>query len=302
MNSNICHRCRIKESIFICSQCKSALCTQCDSFVHSALKRFHKREKITFPKKLNCFCKSNNNANNTKNLKFHQNPLIKQKNMNEINGSINESIMKNFDTKSERNERNMKNNISNICQNRLYQSCNSFYNDNLIPNTMSNQNDLIMNQIPNMSSRYIKKIEEIYEQERKGLISKINQLTQELEDSEKNLSERIDYLHNHLYELENRHKREMNGIKIKNDLEIKKLEEEKNIKINVLQNTINNQNNKINELKEKIKNLKNSMNAKESTYLKKDRDANNIMNEKENLEKYYKNGRSSSPIFLLFFL
>jgi hypothetical protein len=143
--------------------------------------------------------------------------------------------------------------------------------------------------MPNVSSKYINQIKEIYEQERKGLISKINKLTQELNDTKANLSERIDYLHKHLYETENKHKLELNESKYNNGIETKRLEDEKNLKIDKLQNIINSQNNTINDLKLKIKNLEDIMEEKESIYLKRERDIDNILNEKKDLENYFKN-------------
>ena len=120
-------------------------------------------------------------------------------------------------------------------------------------------------------------------------------------NTKKNLSERIEYLHKHLYEVENKHKIEINEEKSKIGTETRRLEDEKNIKISKLQNIINSQNNTINELKEKIMNdfielylpekeaIPSTMNDKESIYLKKDRDVGNIIKEKESLENYYKN-------------
>ena len=55
----------------------------------------------------------------------------------------------------------------------------------------------------------MKQVKEIYEYERKGLIIKINNLTQELEETKNNLSERINYLHKHLYEIENKYQSEI---------------------------------------------------------------------------------------------
>jgi hypothetical protein len=171
------------------------------------------------------------------------------------------------------------------------------YNEenNIIPyrsKSNSHNNSIIKNStqiMPNISSRYVNQIKEIYEQEKKGLILKINKLTQELDDTKRNLTERIEYLHKHLYEVENKHKKELNESKYNNGIETKRLEDEKNIKIDKLQNIINSQNDIINNLKLKINQLETTMSDKESAYLKKDRDISHINNEKEDLENYYKN-------------
>ena len=84
MNSNICNRCRIKQSVFICNECKSVLCTECDQFVHSSLKRFHNREKISSKQKINS-ASSGRNTNYETNLNFYSNRLKNQENLNEIN-------------------------------------------------------------------------------------------------------------------------------------------------------------------------------------------------------------------------
>ena len=270
MNSNICDRCKIKASDFICNECNGSFCAQCDGFVHSSLKHSHKRKKLTSP----------TIQNSKKNKTFENNLNSYSNHKNYIN---------------ETNTRNKNKNLYNISSDRLYYSNNDVFNINNEERKAAN-NNIISNRIrnqnfdsPNISLKYVNQIKEIYEQERKGLILKINELTQELESTKKNLSERIEYLHRHLYEVENKHKLELNEERSKNGSETKKLEDEKNIKINKLQNIINSQNNTINELKEKIKNLENSINDKESIYLKKDRDVGNIINEKESLENYYKN-------------
>lgn len=265
MNSLICNRCRIKNSDFICNECKSALCSQCDGFVHSSLKRFHNREKISSPQKINS-SSSDQNTNYETNLNFYTPLLLNQDNINRINERINENEedeIKYLNLKNELNTRNKNNNITNISQDRLFKSYNNGFNEeinnnlyninnydgNIISNRTNIPNDSIVNPLPNLSSRYVKQIKEVYEQERKGLISKINQLTQELKDTKQNLSERIDYLHRHLYEIESKHRNELSEAKNKSNIETKKLEEEKNIKINKLQNIINSQNSTINELK-----------------------------------------------------
>ena len=67
------------------------------------------------------------------------------------------------------------------------------------------------------------------------------------------MSERIDYLHKHLYETENKHKLELNESKYNNGIETKRLEDEKNLKIDKLQNIINSQNNTINDFNNRVK-------------------------------------------------
>ena len=87
MNSMTCNRCKIKPSIFICNKCQSALCTQCDEFVHSSLKRSHEREKISSPQKKSSYLSQRTNYET--NLNFHSNPLINE-NINIDENEINE--------------------------------------------------------------------------------------------------------------------------------------------------------------------------------------------------------------------
>jgi len=313
MNSMICHRCRIKPSEYICKECNSSLCYECDKFVHSSLKRSHNREKVPSSEKINS-PSSNLNTNYGTNINFYSERLRKEKDFdNEINE--NEKHYNYDDIYSDLYLSSKRNKFSNISpgklfypsinspteenkNNNLYDIYNNYNNNNdnnLITyrsKSNSHNNSFIKNKIlnvPNVSSKCINQIKEIYEQERKGLISKINKLTQELNDTKSNLSERIDYLHKHLYETENKHKLELNESKYNNGIETKKLEDEKNLKIDKLQNIINSQNDTINDLKLKIKNFEDIMNEKESIYLKRDREIDNILKEKKDLENYFKN-------------
>ena len=309
----ICHRCRIKPAEYICKECNSSLCNECDNFVHSSLKRSHNREKVPSSEKMNS-PSSELKTNYDTNLNFYSNRIKKEK---DFENGINENdkyynyddIYSGLYLSSKRNK------YSNISPEKLYHpSSNSPIEENKNSNlydlynnynngdnnkimeyrskSNGHNNSFIKNKIlttPNVSSKCINQIKEIYEQERKGLISKINKLTQELNDTKSNLSERIDYLHKHLYETENKHKLELNESKYNNGIETKRLEDEKNLKIDKLQNIINSQNNTINDLELKIKNLVEVMDKKESIYLKRDRDIDNILNEKKEIENYFKN-------------
>ena len=129
MNSNICHRCRIKPSNFICNECQSSLCSQCDSFVHSSLKRSHKRQKINI---LNS-ASSDLNTNYETNLNFYPNSIINNENLDENNNnnSITNDMNDNFNyikNNNEINSRNQINNISKLASDRLLYSYNSFFN------------------------------------------------------------------------------------------------------------------------------------------------------------------------------
>ena len=321
----ICHRCRIKSSEFICKECNSSLCSECDNFVHSSLKRPHKREKVNSHKKANSIV-SDLNTNYETNLNFYPNRIIDQNNENNKENGINESIkyyndsnIYNYDSYS-LNKINFSNrtperifySIDNDALNKqfmsrtLYDINHNYNNNNNNNNDINTENNIVSYRsksnshnnsyiknntqiMTNISSRYINQIKEIYEQEKKGLILKVNKLTQELDDTKKNLTERIEYLHKYLYEVENKHKKELNESKYNNRLETKRLEDEKNIKIDKLQNIINSQNDIINNLKLKINQLETTMSDKESAYLKKDRDISHMNNEKEDIENYYKN-------------
>ena len=313
----ICHRCRIRPCEFICKKCKSSLCFQCDEFVHSSLKRSHKREKINssniinspssekntnyetninfFPNRIMSLEKENDKENEIiDNIKYNKdfnlyNGLYTPKQLKNFHGSLTPEKLyytykRGFNTDKENSMKNLYEMTSNYNGGNNTKGIVSYRNK---PNNIITQP--INTNIPNVSSRYINQIKNIYEQERSGLITKINHLTQELDETKKNLSERLDYLHKHLYEIENKHKIELNEAKNNNGIQTKRLEEEKNLKIDKLQNIIKSQNDTINDLKTKIKNLENSMNERESIYHKKNRDVDNIINEKESLENYYKN-------------
>ena len=330
MNSNICHRCRIKASELSCKECQTSLCSQCDNFVHSSLKRSHKREKIKN------FSFSEQNTNYETNFNFYNNNSPSKMDKNEI-------IEENYENDFNINQLNIKDespnnyelkypnksvNISRISQDKLLGSYNSGFNINNddFPNmnltynleyknkrknfdennNIGNIKDIKLsninskrysiknnytnnNYIPNLSSRYVKQIKEIYEQERKSLIDKINKLIQELDTTKTNLSERISYLHKHLYEIENKYKMDLREQNNKNLINSKKTEEENNKKVEKLQNIISDQNNIINELNLKIKNLENQISEKDNSFSKTNRKIENILNEKDSLENYYKN-------------
>jgi hypothetical protein len=123
MNSNICHRCRVKPSIFICKECQSSLCSKCDNFVHSSLKRSHKRDKIALMNSAS----SDKNTNYETNLNFYTNQLINNTENNYENMTDNYNYMNN-------------NNKSFITPNRLLYSNSRCYstNNNFNDDTKSN--------------------------------------------------------------------------------------------------------------------------------------------------------------------
>ena len=328
MSSNICHRCRIKSAELTCKACQTSLCFECDDFVHSSLKKNHFREKIKYNSfsELNTNFETNYNFyNNNSPSRFDNNFIEDDK---EIDYNINQYDINNKSTVKKGSILQKKlNNISRISQDKLLNTCNSGFNidekynmnrtynldyknkkknlnerknnigiikDIKLSNITSERNSTRNNykntlQIPNLSSRYVNQIKDIFGQEKKNLIIKINNLTQELDTTKKNLTERITYLHKHLYEIENKYETDIREQENNHLLNLKKAEEEKNEQTTKLQNIIKEQNNTINELKTKIKNLENIMTEKENSYLKSNRKIENILNEKDTLENYYKN-------------
>ena len=301
MNSMICHRCRIKSSEFFCKECNSSLCTECDKFVHSSLKRSHKREKVKSHKKSNSIV-SDLNTNYETNLNFYPNRMIDQNNNNNKENGINESIkyyndsnIYNYDSYSSNkinfssqtperifysidndglNKKFMSKTLYDI--NRNYNNNNDINKENNIVSyrskSNSHNNSYIMNNtqiIPNISSRYINQIKDIYEQEKRGLILKVNKLTQELDATKKNLTERIEYLHKHLYEVENKHKKELNESKFNNEIEqLKKKHTEEKASL-------------ISEYEYVIKQVSSELDVNKNNYLK----ALEEIKEKENMMK-----------------
>ena len=287
MNQKICHRCRIKPAEKSCKECQASLCTKCDNFVHSSLKRTHKREKI----KNSSF--SEQDTNYETNFKFYNEYSPSSPEKNNFKERKNNNDLK---INSDYHDMNLTYNLCNKNKRKNFDENYNFENikDIKLSNISSKNNQIQNNymnntQIPSMGSIYIKQIKEIYEQERKNLIMKINKLTQELDNTKKNLSERINYLHKHLYEVENKHELDLREQNNKNLIDSKKIEEEQNIKVTKMQNIISDQNNIINELKLKIKDLEAKINDKENSYLKSNRKIDNIISEKDALEKYYKN-------------
>ena len=328
MNSNVCHRCRIKPAELSCKKCRTSLCFECDSFVHSSLKKNHHREKIkncTISEQVTNYETNFNFYNNNSPSHFDKNDLEEN---NEFDYNYNQLNLNNDSPMNKGSTFRKKiNSVSRISHDKLVNTYNSGFNleeksnmnltynldyknkkknlkerNNKIGNAKdiklshinSERNSIkenynITNQIPNLSCKYVGQIKDIFSQEKKNLILKINNLTQELENTKKNLTERITYLHKHLYEIENKYESDIREQSNKNLLELKKSEEEKNLQTTKLQNIIKDQNNIINELKTKIKNLENKMNDKENSFLKSNRKIENILKEKEELEKYYKN-------------
>ena len=328
MSSNICHRCRIKPAELSCKTCQTSLCFECDKFVHSSLKKNHYREKIKFNtfSELNTNNETNYNIYNSNSPSYFDKDYIEED--NEIDYNYNQYDLNNNSPPKKGNILQKKlNTISRISQDKLLNTYNTGFNldekpkmnltynldfnnkkknwndrknnngiikDIKLANINSERNSIKNNykntfQIPNLSSKYVNQIKDIFGQEKKNLIIKINYLTQELEDTKKNLTERITYLHKHLYEIENKYETDIREQSNQNLLELKRAEEEKNSQTAKFQNIIKDQNNIINELKAKIKNLENTITDKENSYLKSNRKIENILNEKETLEKYYKN-------------
>ena len=91
---------------------------------------------------------------------------------------------------------NLQNNFSSLSN----IDCNPSNLNNNIENNTSNS---YINNTPTefMSKKYVNEIKEIYEKEKNDLKKKIIELTKDLNSTKKNLEERIDYLHQHLNEV-----------------------------------------------------------------------------------------------------
>ena len=102
MNSNVCHRCRIKPSELTCKECQSSLCSQCDKFVHSSLKKGHKRKKTknfsiseentNYETNFNFFNNTNNSPSNINNMENMEEKKDIYYNINDLNKNTDSQI------------------------------------------------------------------------------------------------------------------------------------------------------------------------------------------------------------------
>ena len=283
----LCNRCQNKPVEMQCMNCTSFknLCSRCDSVIHSLpTKQGHSRTLITQTSNENNFLNENNNnsIDNNKNENYNN----EQRSISENNNNLNEN---NF-------------NSSTTLKTKEFKKCPSAFESNLLL-------------AENYSKDYVKEIKKIYKKEKDELEFKnkklqnsldklkinftdqINELTNQLENTQKNNKILLDALKKNYEEQISKltEEHEIEKESLKNDLKF--LEEKYNNEINDLHNVINTKNieneklnSKISELNkilsqknEEIFKMKNSFDLMTSQYEK------NFNDEKEKIIRDYEN-------------
>ena len=267
MNPEICDRCRLKYSLLKCENCQESFCSECDSYIHSIISKKNHIRKLIYSKsthetisKLNLNYELNDNK--LKNNNISQFSSSSNKHYNESNNMI-------YDINNINNINNNNNNI-NISSNEQE---NLFQNDNIsqsIPENLifdayrdkninnisdiNNLNKLYENPKlnKNMSGFYINEIKNIYQCEKNELILKINELSKELVNTKTNLGEHIDYLNNHIIQLENKYKDQITELTLKNSNDLKSYTIKQDTRILELESQLNLEKEKNEKFQKKI--------------------------------------------------
>ena len=277
MNPDICDRCRLKYSLLKCENCHESFCSECDSYIHSIIsKKDHIRKMIYSQSthetisKLNLNFESKNN-NYTPEIP-HSQPIF-QNNNSQISSKRNRLYDDPYNITNDIN--NINNNNFNISSNEpenFFQGDNnsqslpeinnfdSYRDKNKSIIEMNKINDIMdlnkqyenraLNQ--NMSGFYINEIKNIYQCEKNELIAKINELSKELVDTKTNLGEHIDYLNNHIIQLENKYKDQISELTLKNSNDLKTNSLKKDTRILELESELNMEKEQNEKLQKKI--------------------------------------------------
>ena len=250
MNPEICDRCRLKYSLFQCKNCQESFCSECDAFIHSILsKKDHIRKMIYSQSTYETITKLNLNYESKNNNKYKSKrssaPSLVHNNISQASSNSNRIYDEPYNLTYDLNVNNNMN-ISSNEQDDYYQNENY---SNIIPeklildsyrdknssmremNKMKEENNININDLnekysnkklnKNMSGFYINEIKNIYQCEKNELIAKINELSKELVDTKTNLGEHIDYLNNHIIQIESKYKDQIAELTLKNSNDLK---------------------------------------------------------------------------------
>ena len=264
MNPEICDRCRLKYSLLKCDNCKESFCSECDSYIHSIISKKNHIRKLIYSKsthdtisKLNSNFELNDNNYKRKNNNISQLSSDSNRYYDESNNmayDINNINNNNINISSNDQEYIFQNdNISqSIPENLMLDS----YRDKNIGNINDINNINKINEKPklnrNMSGFYINEIKNIYQCEKNELILKINELSKELVNTKTNLGEHIDYLNNHIIQLENKYKDQITELTLKNTNDLKSNTIKQDTRILELESQLNIEKEKNEKLQKKI--------------------------------------------------
>lgn len=250
---SLCQRCFKTPPIYDCALCKGYYCISCDAYIHS------------FPTK----------KNHTRKMIDYAETLIKDNNME----TSPETFMMSLNKED---------------PNNLYREKDYDINNNIIKETLpiydsnigKTNNIFVSSDLKYEEGPYID-IDEKYLKGSTNIASKIEELSSNISTTKINLNERIDILHEHIHRADEAHKDDIININSKNLKEINTILHIKDGEIKHLQEIIEKQKAKINELKNTNKNLEiNLDNCKRI----KDRclsEKEEIFYEKKKLENFY---------------
>ena len=319
MNPETCDRCRLKYSLLHCENCQESFCTECDSYIHSILsKKNHVRKMIYSQATYDTITKLNLNyepKDSKYNSKKISAPSLQQNNISQVSSNSNRFYDKPYNITYDMNNNNINNNI-NISSNEQENYNQNENYSNIIPdkiifdsyrennpnkrerNKNKEINDLNMNELnekytnrklnKNMSGFYINEIKNIYQCEQNELISKINELSKELVDTKTNLGEHIDYLNNHIIQLEKKYKDQIVELTLKNSNDIKLHTIKQDTRIAELESEISVEKEKNDKLQKKLEEMEETLKSHKNNIEKLTDEKNYIDDAKKTSEERLK--------------
>ena len=266
MNPEVCERCRLKYSLLKCENCQESFCSECDSYIHSiSSKKDHIRKMIYSQSTHETISKLNLNYEPNKKCtyQFSQCPQTSQNNnISQLSSSSNRFNDENFNIaydinnninlpSNEDNYLNNENNSQTIPEKLIFDS---YRDKNQNFEGINSMNDIYKNNKvnKNMTGFYMNEIKNIYQCEKDELILKINLLSKELVDTKTNLGEHIDYLNNHIIQLENKYKQQIADLTLKNSNDLKAYSVQQDTHIVELESELNIEKEKNEKLQKKL--------------------------------------------------
>lgn len=318
----ICQNCRNREAEYNCDTCRRAYCEQCDLYIHSfSSKNRHVRTKFLKSSPFSKFETARNNYTTDKNgfyvytgntsrnysslYKNNRNPLLERPNENfnlsPINSQVN-NYYENLSPKSNninKTSRAISPNKNDIPNKTYNLNSNDEYNYNYKYNKLSlSPPQLSANDTLNETSQSLKKNKSfnssfglgnlISYDEKIRLMKKISQLNCELSNARSDIDQKIDILNEHMNNVKEANKKEMNELNYKNINEINIISSQKDTLIKHLKEVMKDQEETIQKLLRRKKNLEEEINDSKYLIEKYTTEKENYIKEKENNEILYK--------------
>lgn len=266
---NLCHRCKTQKGLIHCDECIKGgfYCESCDNYLHSLpSKKEHKRyleEPINnqqLPQYNSTYSISPNpydnsqlpptSIYNTNNAVNNTNTQIPPTVYNTNTPNYSDTYGNNYLSYQLNYQNNFNQNPSNEYNSYSDTPSNQNESNSIIYNMPDNDKPLKPEAYP--TQVYINEIKNIYEKERGDLILKLEDLQRMLDETKREMGNRIDFLHNNLEETHKNHEMEITCVNNDHFSEMSDIITDKDNQLQALADELQNERRANQEIKSKI--------------------------------------------------